>query len=179
MSLTFLFEYPKWYDLWSKSVAGRILDCPTRLMRPEDAFLVLCEHVLRKGTLSLRDFMDFVHIRNKLDTHGWRHLRQISQVPIWRYIIALPLLLFCTIGDIFLSKQFVSRELIDFFTAKTRIRTEHSNELVRFLIRKYGIPIDLRFVMRYFGYKGTPLFGACLLWNQGRKLSPFEKRQVS
>ena len=65
--------------------------------------------------------------------------------------------------------------MIHFFTAETNIRVENSNELVKFLIRKYGTPIDLRRVMRYFGYKGTPLFGACLLWNQGRKLSPFEK----
>lgn len=178
ISLTYLFEYPRWYDLWPRSTAGRILGSPARLMCPEDALLLLCAHVLRTGTLSVRDFMDFLHIRDKLDNHSWNFLKQVSGPQIWRYIIAVPLVIFFTLGIIFLSKQLLPRELIYYFAAETNIRIEDSNKLVRFIVREYGTPIDLRLVMRYFGYTGTPLFEKCILWNRGLGLSSFRRVQT-
>ena len=158
ISLNYAFEYPLWYDLWSRSRLGHILGASAYLMLPEDALLILCAHVIEKGTLSLRDFVAFVQILGKLSSSSWSHLRRVSKILIWRYIIAVPLALFCTIGEILLSKEFVRWRSLNSLAARTTIRIQDSRKLVSFMLREYGMPIDLRYVMCYFGYAGTPLF---------------------
>jgi hypothetical protein len=175
ISLTYSFEYPPWYDLWPGSRSGQVMGYPARLMRPEDAFLVLCAHVLTNGILSMRDLMDFMVIMGRFNSLSWSQLKQLSEAPIWRYIIAVPLALFSTIAQIFLSRELVPREIIQFFAAHTTIRIEESRKLVCFLLREYGTPIDLRHVMRYFGYSETPLLAVYLVWNEGRELTFFAR----
>ena len=180
ISLTYSFEYPPWYDLWSRSWSGQVMGSPARLMRPEDAFLVLCAHVLTNGILSMRDLMDFMVILGRLNSLSWSHLKRLSEAPIWRYIIAVPLVLFSTIAEILLSRELVPREIIQSFATHTTIRIEESRKLVCFLLREYGTPIDLRHVMRYFGYSGTPLLAVYLVWNEGRSShSSQESRKYS
>jgi len=171
VSLTYSFGYPPWYDLWSWSRSGQIMGSTARLMRPEDALLVLCTHVLANGTLSMRDLMDFMVILRKFNSSSWSHLKKLSEAQIWRYIIAVPLVLFSTISEILLSQELVQHETIQSFATHTTIRIGESRKLVGFLLKEHGTPIDLRHVMRYFGYSATPLFAVSLVWNQGRKLS--------
>ncbi len=173
ISLTYSFGYPSWYDLWSKSRSGQVMASPIQLMRPEDALSVLCAHVITNGTLSLRDLMDFMMILERFNSLSWSHLKRLSITPIWRYIIAVPLVLFFTIGEILLSRQLVPREIVQYFATYTTIQIGESRKLVSFLLREHGMPVDLRHVMRYFGYSGTPLFATCLLWNEGHELSFF------
>jgi hypothetical protein len=175
ISLTFSFPHPSWHDLWSSSRSGQLMGSSANLMLPEDAFLILCAHILTKGMLSLRDFMDFIVILRNLNPSSWIQLERLSNVPIWRYIIAVPLLLFSTIGEILLLRELVPRETIQSFATNTTIRIGDSRKLVTFLLREHGMPIDLRHVMRYYGYSKTPLFAAYLLWNGGRELT-FLKR---
>lgn len=171
ISLTFAFEYPPWHDLWSSSQSSRLLGAKVQVMRPEDAFLILCAHVIAKGTITIRDFLDFVQILRKLNSTAWAHFEQVSRVQIWRYIIALPLVLFCAIGEVLLSRELVSRARVISLAAETKIRVEDSSKLVAFLLAERGMPIDLRDVMNYFGYSRTPLFEPFLLWNKGREFS--------
>jgi hypothetical protein len=175
VSLTYSFEYPPWYDLWPGSLSGQVMDSHARLMRPEDAFLVLCAHVLTNGMLSMRDLMDFMMILRKFNSLSWSHLKQLSKAPIWRYIIAIPLVLFSTIAEILLSTEPVARDMVQFFATDTTVRIGESRKLASFLLREDGMPIDLRYVMRYFGYSGTPLLAVYLVWNQGSKLSFFAR----
>jgi hypothetical protein len=173
ISLTLSFGYPLWYDLWSRSRSAQLMGSPAHLMQPEDAFMVLCAHALTKGLLSMRDLMDFIVILREFDSSSWNHLKRLSEAPIWRYIIAVPLVIYSTIGEILLSRELVPKEMVRFFATDTSIRIEDSRKLVGFLLREHGMPIDLRYVMRYFGYSGTPLFEVYLLWNEGRELTFF------
>jgi hypothetical protein len=175
ISLTPSFGYPPWYDLWSKSRSAQLMGSPAHLMQPEDAFVILCAHALTKGMLSMRDLMDFIVILREFDSSSWNNLKRLSKAPIWRYIIAVPLVIFSTIGENLLSRELAPNEMIHFFATDTTVRIGDSRKLVSFLLREHGMPIDLRYVMRYFGYSGTPLFEAYLLWNEGREASFLKK----
>jgi hypothetical protein len=119
--------------------------------------------------------MDFMVILPKLKESSWSYLKKLSDTPIWRYIIEVPLVLFCSIGEILLSRELVPRDMICPFATCTTIRIGESRRLTSFLLREYGMPLDLRHVMRYFGYSGTPLFAAYLQWNEGRDPSFSER----